>query len=248
MVHEPKDIQECAKLFVRDAGLAKIDGKLLDAKSSGFQVAGERWPLVRKVSGARRAGRAQLAPRNPGDWTVSIAARSRSSTSNKRCSRSARAVWAAAASSRLAPASAPQLEVIAGGLPGFLQCCWLIVGSKGGQSIPLLHERLELRERSIPLPAQRFELVPELFGFLSGRTGAPSPSCTRTSVELILRALLAGREPVPLGAELLQLPRPCFDASRIDARELSHRSPATGFGSPGAQTTAHARDERASAT
>ena len=42
MVHEPEDIQECAKLFVRDAGLAKIVGKLLDAKSSGFQFAGGR--------------------------------------------------------------------------------------------------------------------------------------------------------------------------------------------------------------
>ena len=56
VVHEPEDIQECTKLFVRDAGLAKIDGKLLNAKSSGFQVAGGGVSLVTSRAGARRAG------------------------------------------------------------------------------------------------------------------------------------------------------------------------------------------------
>ena len=95
-----------------------------------------------------------------------------------------------------------------------------IVNSKGGQSIPLLHQRLELLERRIPLPADRRVLVLELFGLLLEELELP-PKLHADSVELILPALLAGREPVPLGAELLQLPSPCFDASRIAARELS---------------------------
>ena len=96
----------------------------------------------------------------------------------------------------------------------------IIVNSKGGQSISLLHQRLELLSLSIPLPRQGFELAPQCFGFpLEGLDRRPELDAVR--VELILPALLAGREPVPLGAEFLQLPSLCFDASRIAARELS---------------------------
>ena len=47
VVHEPEHTEECAQVFICRVGLAKLDGKLLDAQSSGFQVAGERLSLVR---------------------------------------------------------------------------------------------------------------------------------------------------------------------------------------------------------
>ena len=49
VVHKPEHTEECAKVFVCRVGLAKLDGKLLDAQSSGLQVAGELLSLVRSV-------------------------------------------------------------------------------------------------------------------------------------------------------------------------------------------------------